>query len=133
MARAGRLPFDPNALEAFLAVCEARSMAAAAKKLALTQPAISQAIGDLEQKTGVTLFDRSVRPLALTPAGELMRQRASALLPRPARSPPRSTTRRAAVWRSCAPVSSIASRGRSPVPSPRSLRNAPSRFPFNRV
>ena len=80
MARAGRLPFDLNALEAFLAVCEARSMAGAAKKLALTQPAVSQAVGDLEQRTGVTLFDRSVRPLALTPAGELMRQRASALL-----------------------------------------------------
>jgi DNA-binding transcriptional LysR family regulator len=55
-------------------------MALAAKKLALTQPAISQAIADLEQRMGVKLFDRSVRPLALTPAGEIMRQRASALV-----------------------------------------------------
>jgi DNA-binding transcriptional LysR family regulator len=80
MARVSRLPFDLHALEAFLAVCEARSMAAAAKKLALTQPAISQAVGDLETRMGITLFDRSVRPIALTPAGEVMRQRASALV-----------------------------------------------------
>lgn len=79
-ARQSRLPFDLHALEAFLAVCEARSMAAAAKKLSLTQPAISQAIADLEAKTRVKLFDRSVRPIALTPAGEIMRQRASGLL-----------------------------------------------------
>ena len=78
--RSNRLPFDLNALEAFLGVCDARSMALAAKKLSLTQPAVSQAIADLEHRMGVKLFDRSVRPLALTPAGEIMRQRASALV-----------------------------------------------------
>ena len=52
----------------------------AAKKLSLTQPAVSQAVADLETRIGVKLFDRSVRPLALTPAGEVMRQRASALV-----------------------------------------------------
>ncbi|MET0406965.1 MAG: LysR family transcriptional regulator, partial [Hyphomicrobium sp.] len=78
--RSNRLPFDLHALEAFLGVCDARSMALAAKKLSLTQPAVSQAIADLETRMGVKLFDRSVRPLALTPAGEIMRQRASALV-----------------------------------------------------
>ena len=78
--RSNRLPFDLHALEAFLGVCDARSMALAAKKLSLTQPAISQAVADLEARMGVKLFDRSVRPLALTPAGEIMRQRASALV-----------------------------------------------------
>jgi DNA-binding transcriptional LysR family regulator len=80
IARPARLPFDLHGLEIFLAVCDARSMAAAATKLALTQPAVSQAIADLEARTRVTLFDRSVRPIALTPAGEVMRQRASALI-----------------------------------------------------
>src|SRR6185312_13980285 len=80
IARPARLPFDLHGLEIFLAVCDARSMAAAATKLALTQPAVSQAIADLESRTRVTLFDRSVRPIALTPAGEVMRQRASALI-----------------------------------------------------
>lgn len=78
--RPDTLPFDLRALEIFLAVCDAGSMAAAARVLALTQPAVSQAIGDLETRIGVTLFDRSVRPLALTPAGGIMRQRAAALL-----------------------------------------------------
>ena len=74
------LPFDLRALEIFLAVCEAGAMSQAARVLGLTQPAISQAIAELEHRTGTTLFDRSVRPLALTPAGGVMRQRASALL-----------------------------------------------------
>jgi DNA-binding transcriptional LysR family regulator len=78
--RSTRLPFDLHALEAFLGVCDVRSMALAAKKLSLTQPAVSQAVADLETRIGVKLFDRSVRPLALTPAGEVMRQRASALV-----------------------------------------------------
>jgi DNA-binding transcriptional LysR family regulator len=78
--RSNKLPFDLHALDAFLGVCDARSMALAAKKLSLTQPAVSQAVADLERRLGVKLFDRGVRPLALTPAGEIMRQRASALV-----------------------------------------------------
>lgn len=67
-------------LEIFLAVCEAGAMAKAARNLDLTQPAVSLAIAELERKTGTVLFDRTVRPLALTLAGGLMRQRASALI-----------------------------------------------------
>jgi DNA-binding transcriptional LysR family regulator len=74
------LPFDLRSLEIFLAVCEAGAMAAAARELGLTQPAVSLAIAELERKTGASLFDRTVRPLALTLAGGLMRQRASALI-----------------------------------------------------
>jgi DNA-binding transcriptional LysR family regulator len=74
------LPFDLRSLEIFLAVCEAGAMAVAARKLGLTQPAVSLAVAELERKTGTTLFDRSVRPLALTLAGGLMRQRAGALI-----------------------------------------------------
>ncbi len=74
------LPFDLRSLEIFLAVCETGAMAAAARELGLTQPAISLAIAELERKTGTSLFDRAVRPLALTLAGGLMRQRASALI-----------------------------------------------------
>jgi DNA-binding transcriptional LysR family regulator len=74
------LPFDLRALEIFLAVCETGAMAAAARLLALTQPAISQTIAELEARSGVLLFDRRVRPLGLTQAGWLLRQRASALI-----------------------------------------------------
>lgn len=79
-AKADALPFDLRALEIFLAVCETGAMASAARSVGLTQPAISQAIADLEARTGTILFDRSVRPLGLTPAGGVMRQRAAALL-----------------------------------------------------
>lgn len=74
------LPFDLKTLEIFLAVCEAGAMAGAARRLGLTQPAVSQAVAELETRMGVALFDRSVRPLGLTAAGGVLRQKASALL-----------------------------------------------------
>lgn len=74
------LPFDLRSLEIFLAVCEAGAMSSAARTLGLTQPAVSLAIGELEKKLGFDLFDRTVRPLALTVAGGLLRQRAGALI-----------------------------------------------------
>jgi DNA-binding transcriptional LysR family regulator len=78
--RAATLPFDLRSLEIFLAVCDTGTMAAAAVELDMTQPAVSLSIAELERKTGSSLFDRTVRPVALTPAGGLMRQRASALI-----------------------------------------------------
>ncbi|RTL87718.1 LysR family transcriptional regulator [Ancylobacter aquaticus] len=80
MPPADTLPFDLRALEIFLAVCDAGTMAQAARRLGLTQPAISQAVADLERRIGIGLFDRSARPLGLTAAGGALRQRASALL-----------------------------------------------------
>lgn len=74
------LPFDLKALEIFLAVCEEGAMAGAARRLGLTQPAVSQAVAELEGRMGVALFDRAVRPLGLTSAGGVLRQKASALL-----------------------------------------------------
>lgn len=73
-------PFDLRALEAFVAICDQGTMAAAARVLGMTQPAVSQIVADIEAKTGTTLFDRAVRPLGLTPAGVVLRQRATALL-----------------------------------------------------
>jgi DNA-binding transcriptional LysR family regulator len=75
-----RLPFDLLSLQVFLAVCDTKTMAAAAGMLGLTQPAVSQAILEMERKLGTQLFDRSIRPIALTPAGTILRQRASALV-----------------------------------------------------
>ena len=55
-----------RALEIFVAVAKAGTMVAAAKDLKLTQPAVSQAIAGLEAALGVELFDRSLRPPAMT-------------------------------------------------------------------
>jgi DNA-binding transcriptional LysR family regulator len=74
------LPFDLRSLEIFLAVADAGSMSTASGRLGLTQPAVSLAVGELEKKLGFDLFDRTVRPLAVTVAGGLLRQRAGALL-----------------------------------------------------
>jgi len=75
-----RLAFDFASLQAFVQVCEAGTMLRAAHQLGLTQSAVSQIVKQLEGALGVTLFDRSIRPLGLTPAGAMLRMQAQKLL-----------------------------------------------------
>lgn len=63
---------DLKALPAFLAVAEARSFRAAAERLGVTRPAVSQAIGGLEADLGQALFRRTTRSVSLTEAGEAL-------------------------------------------------------------
>ena len=63
-------------LKIFLAVAEKRSMSEAAAKLYLSQPTVSQAIGEVERLYGVRLFERYPKGLRLTAAGEMLRSRA---------------------------------------------------------
>lgn len=74
------LTFDLKALEVYLTVCESGTMTAAAHRLGMTQPAVSLVIRSLEDALGVTLLDRKLKPLGLTPAGGMLRQRAHRLL-----------------------------------------------------
>lgn len=74
-----RFPFDFASLQVFLAVCDSGTMASAGRLLNMTQPAISQVVIDMEARLHVKLFDRSIRPIALTPAGVILRQRATQL------------------------------------------------------
>lgn len=78
--RGNRFPFDLRSLDVFLAVCEAGTMAGAAKTLKITQPAVSQIIADLEAALSCRLFDRDLRPMSVTLAGLLLRDRARSLL-----------------------------------------------------
>ncbi|HVF65976.1 MAG TPA: LysR family transcriptional regulator [Casimicrobiaceae bacterium] len=66
---------DLKSLKVFLTVADAASMTAAAKRLGLSQSAVSQAIRQLEESLGAVLIDRERRPLALTAAGAALRQR----------------------------------------------------------
>ena len=50
-------------------VAEVGSMAKASERLALSQPAISKAISDLEHTLGAPLLDRSSRGVELTECG----------------------------------------------------------------
>ncbi|MDO9611485.1 MAG: LysR family transcriptional regulator, partial [Serpentinimonas sp.] len=49
---------DWNQLRAFLETAETGSLSAAARKLGLTQPTLSRQVAAIEQRMGVTLFER---------------------------------------------------------------------------
>ncbi|MEQ9454950.1 MAG: LysR family transcriptional regulator [Phycisphaeraceae bacterium] len=60
-----------QSLRLFYDVARCHSFSRAAELHGLTQSAVSQRVGQLEKRLGTTLFNRSVRPLELTGAGEL--------------------------------------------------------------
>lgn len=57
-------------LYVFLCVCDEGNMTAAAKKLYIAQPSVSQAIFELEKHYNVKLFERLGRRLFITSAGQ---------------------------------------------------------------
>lgn len=69
-------------LEIFVTIAESRGLSGAAKRLGVSQSAISQAIATLESGLGTRLLDRSVRPPRLTLAGSSLYTHAVDLLHR---------------------------------------------------
>jgi len=59
-------------IRTFLAVADTGSFTGAARKLGVSQPAVSSQISALEQLLGFSLFERGV-VLRLTPSGETFR------------------------------------------------------------
>jgi DNA-binding transcriptional LysR family regulator len=59
-----------DGMDVFMAVAETLSFRRAGDRLGVTRPAISQAIGRLETRVGVPLFQRTTRSVRLTAAGE---------------------------------------------------------------
>lgn len=66
---------DLTGIAVFLAVAEARSFRAAAERLGVTRPAVSQAIRRLEDRLGIALVQRTTRSVSLTEAGAQLYQR----------------------------------------------------------
>ena len=73
---------DLRQLRHFLAVANAQSFSRAAEQLNIAQPPLSRTIRQLEQDVGGPLFDRTARPLALTPLGKLLHEQARQILVR---------------------------------------------------
>ena len=67
-------------LELFTEVAETGIVSHAAKKLYMSQPAVSQTIADLEDSLGLKLFDRLKHKMQLTFAGEVLYQYSKKIL-----------------------------------------------------
>lgn len=67
-------------LRVFHTVCQEMSVTRAAQRLYISQPAVSQAVAELESELGIALFDRVSRRIYLTEAGRMFLQRVRRVL-----------------------------------------------------
>ena len=67
-------------LRYFVAVAEAGNISRAAKRIFLTQPALSRQIKALEDEMGQRLLDRQAHSIQITPAGQVLVREARELL-----------------------------------------------------
>jgi len=74
------LEINLRSLDIFVLVAECGGISEAARRAQLTQSAVSQIVANLEQSIGVQLFDRQVRPIALTPSGAVLLEKARGVL-----------------------------------------------------
>jgi len=75
----GRRPMQLEWVTTFLTVADEGSFGAAARILHRSQGRVSGHVHELERHLGVELFDRSVRPVRLTPAGNAYAPHARAI------------------------------------------------------
>jgi LysR family cyn operon transcriptional activator len=73
-------PFEIRQLRYFLEVADAGNFSRAAKRLGVSQPAISQQMRDLETGLRAILFQRRGKRIALTSAGLIFQEHARAIL-----------------------------------------------------
>lgn len=64
--------FDPVSLRLFIAVCEERNIAIAARREAIVPSAVSKRIRQMEEEAGVRLLERGRRGVSVTAAGETL-------------------------------------------------------------
>jgi DNA-binding transcriptional LysR family regulator len=74
------MPFRRGHLRYFVTVADEGQITRAANKLHIAQPALSQAISQLEQELGIELLIRHARGVSLTLAGEVFLPKARAAL-----------------------------------------------------
>lgn len=71
---------DTHALQMFAAVAQCLNFRQAAEQLHMTQPPLSRAVRQLEERLGVKLFERDTQHVALTPAATELLPRALRIL-----------------------------------------------------
>lgn len=76
------MEFDLRLLRCALSLAEHRNFARAAKAVHISQPALSRAIQELEQRAGTHLFDRNFSGVEPTAAGALFLEHAKEVLSR---------------------------------------------------
>ncbi|WBX90365.1 LysR substrate-binding domain-containing protein [Achromobacter mucicolens] len=76
MSKSELIFLDGRLLVLFCTLAEELHFARAAARLFMTQPPLTQQIKRLEALVGVPLFERTTRSVKLTPAGEIMHERA---------------------------------------------------------
>ncbi len=67
-------------IKIFIEIVDAGSFARAAENLQIHRPAVTKALQQLEQESGVRLLQRTTRRLYLTPEGEEFYRRSKPLL-----------------------------------------------------
>jgi DNA-binding transcriptional LysR family regulator len=72
--------FSQVQLRYFVTVAEEGQITRAARRLHIAQPALSQALAQLEAELDIVLFERHPRGVTLTPAGEAFLVKARAAL-----------------------------------------------------
>lgn len=73
-------PFDTVTARLILVLAEEGSIGRAGEKQNIAPSAVSRRLSELESRLGVVLFDRSAQGVRLTPAGEIYRERARAVM-----------------------------------------------------
>lgn len=74
------MSFKTDQLRYFVTVAEEGQITRAAEKLYIAQPALSQAISQLESELGLQLLERHPRGVRLTPSGEAFLEKARAVV-----------------------------------------------------
>ena len=69
-----------NQLREVVAIGEQGSIRAAARQLAVGQPALTRSLAELERELGASLFERRSRGVVATPLGELFLRRAASIV-----------------------------------------------------
>ena len=77
-SRLNTMAFNRDHLRYFVAVADEGQITQAARRLFMAQPALSQAISQLETELGLKLLDRHARGVTLTDAGETFLEKARA-------------------------------------------------------